>query len=75
MLLPSSTSPSQSIYFLSTYVLKVLLRYRQLTYDDLYQKTNKPSHPINSHQFVLCLDWLFLVGAIQYQNDLIILCS
>jgi hypothetical protein len=67
MLIPDNIHPEQTIYFNGALVLKVIQTHRAMNMVDLYLKTileKDMSMPI----FVLCLDWLFLLDLIRFDN-------
>lgn len=77
MLIPKNTSPDECIYYKATYIIKVLLGGEKLTVSELYYAVNQ-SCKMTFFVFMLCLDWLYLIGCIKYNNDplpKIILCS
>jgi hypothetical protein len=59
-------SVSESIIWKSTYVLK-MLQGRDLTIPYLWMKTSHKFEDIN--QFILCIDALFVLGKIEYNNN------
>jgi len=74
MLLPDNIHPEQTIYYNASHVLSVLLQKKQINLIDLYIETvtsNKMSFQI----FLLCLDWLFLINIIEYnEKKEVVLC-
>jgi hypothetical protein len=75
MLLPDNIHPEQTIYYNAAYVLKVILKQKEISILDLYLevcKLIKISMPV----FLLSLDWLFLAEIIENQeNGSVALCS
>lgn len=67
MLIPDNIHPEQTIYFNGAFVLKAIEENRVMDMLDLYIKTiskREMSMPV----FVLCLDWLFLLNLVKF-ND------
>lgn len=68
MLIPDNIHPEQTVYFNAAYVLRTLQRHLRISTVDLYIQTlaeRKMTMPI----FVLCLDWLFLLGIVTLTDD------
>lgn len=68
MLIPDNVHPEQTIYFNGALVLKVIQAHRAMNVIDLYLEAiseKNMSMPI----FVLCLDWLFLLGLIRFDHQ------
>lgn len=63
MLLPDNIHPEKTVYFHGAFVLGALQKNGQISFFDLYIKANE-SHKLSMPLFVLCLDWLYLLGAI-----------
>jgi hypothetical protein len=59
-------SVSESIIWKSTYVLR-MLQERDLTIPYLWMKISREFEDIN--QFILCVDALFVLGKIEYNNN------
>lgn len=74
MILSPTLSPDRSIYHLASFVLEVLLKRKHLPVDRLYRATIR-LQPMTYDQFAQCLDWLYLIGAINLNNNQITLCS
>lgn len=75
MLLPDNTHPEHTIYYNGAFILEVLQNNRVINLLDLYLNT-KNKHDLSMPVFVLCLDWLFLLNLIAFdENGKIILCS
>lgn len=68
MLLPDNTRPDLCIYYLASFVLKVMLEKRASDYASLYTATEE-LHDISPSSFALCLDWLYLSGTIDIDKD------
>jgi hypothetical protein len=75
MLVPDNIHPEQTIYFNGAFVLKIIQERRVMDMLDLYVQTTS-ERDMTMPVFVLCLDWLFLLGLITL-NDIgkVELCS
>ncbi len=75
MLLPDGIHPEQSIYYNGAFVLQSLQNNPNCDLLDLYQQVRtlrEMSMPI----FVLCLDWLYLLGVAQLDHQgKVVLCT
>jgi hypothetical protein len=65
-------SVSESIIWKSTHVLK-MLQESDLTIPYLWMKTSREFEDIN--QFILCMDALFVLGKVEYNNNYGVLTS
>lgn len=75
MLLPDNIHPEHSIYYNGAFVLQVLQRQSPQELFDLYQNV-KHLKDMTFPVFILCLDWLFLLGvAILNSGGDVELCS
>jgi hypothetical protein len=75
MLLPDNIHPEHTIYYNGAFILEVLQNNRVISLLDLYLNT-KNKHDLSMPVFVLCLDWLFLLNLIAFdENGRIVLCS
>ena len=63
MLMPDNIHPEQTIYFNGAFVLKTLQENRTLELVELYIKT-RTEREMTIPVFLLCLDWLFLLGVV-----------
>jgi len=63
MLVPDNIHPEQTIYFNGAFVLKIIQERRVMDMLDLYEQTTS-ERDMTMPVFVLCLDWLFLLGLI-----------
>ncbi|GHT20053.1 hypothetical protein AGMMS4957_05820 [Bacteroidia bacterium] len=74
MLLPDNIHPENSVYYNGALVLESLQQGGTKDLFDLFQAVNekrKISFPI----FILCLDWLYLLGVAKLNSEGGILCS
>jgi len=75
MLLPENIHPENSIYYNSVFVLQELKKEDRKELLDLYQKV-KNQRSMSFPIFILCLDWLFLLGVAELNSkDEVGLCS
>ncbi len=75
MLLPDNIHPEHTIYYNGAFILETLQNNRVISLLDLYLNT-KNKHDLSMPVFVLCLDWLFLLNLIAFdENGRIVLCS
>lgn len=68
MLIPKNINPDDCIYYKATFVLKVLIEHGQLSTSELFYNVNQLCK-MTYFFFTLCLDWLYLIGSINYTND------
>lgn len=74
MLLPHSIRPQNSIYYIGALVLRYLEDYSVIHVGELYVGIRK-QHNFSFQLLVLALDWLFLMGVIDIQNNIVKKCS
>jgi len=68
MLLPDNIKPEYSIYYLGSFVITAIRRKNRQPLLDLYQDV-KGMHDMSFPSFLLCLDWLYLVGFAEINDD------
>lgn len=68
MLIPDNIHPEQTIYFNGAIVLKEIQENRTVDMLDLYVKANSVKE-MSISVFVLCLDWLYLLGLIKMEGQ------
>lgn len=77
MLLAKDINPAKSIYYSSALILDIILKdQNNKTIDviELFSKIND-SHKISFHLLILSLDWLFMIGVLNINdNGLLIKC-
>ena len=73
MLLPNNVSPQNCVYYNAAFVLEVLLKKKTLTLHELYHEVRK-KHNMTFSLFILCLDWLYMIGSISTNDKSILLC-
>lgn len=74
MLLPDHIKPEDTVYYNGSIVLAVLLRNGNKDLLSLYTlvcNERGMSFPL----FILCIDWLFLLGTIKMDHQTVKLCS
>lgn len=75
MLLPDNIHPEDSIYYNGSFVLQVLQNNKKQNIMELYGNV-KQFRKISFSVFVLCLDWLYLLGVVELNgNGEVQLCS
>ena len=75
MLLPDDIHPEQTVYYNGAYVLEALKEGEERSVLDLYAQTKRHKE-MSMPTFALCLDWLFLLDLIEFnEKGMIHLCS
>lgn len=76
MILPDNVRPESSILYLSSFILDSLNSTKEkLSVGSLYDMVKK-RHDMSIHEYLLCLDWLFLMDMAQTdKNGAVSLCS
>jgi hypothetical protein len=75
MLLPDNLHPELSIYYNGAFVLQTVRKYPVVDFLELYMETRQVCE-MSIPVFVLCLDWLFLIGQVSVnQKGRVELCS
>ena len=76
MVLPDNVNPESSILYLSSFIIDSLNSTKdKLSVGSLYDKV-KDRHDMSIHEYLLCLDWLFLMDMAQTdKNGAVSLCS
>ena len=75
MLLPDEIHPELTVYYNGQYVLKTLQENRSIKLLDLYAQSSAKKS-MTMQVFVLCLDWLYLLGVAEFRAEgEIVLCS
>ncbi len=72
MILPSKTiKPVDSLFCISSYVVKEIVN-EWLTVDEIHEKINK-TYPkaVSIESLLLCLDYLFIIGKLEKNNEAI----
>ncbi len=62
-----------SVLFLSSEILKILIEYNSIEYDDLFKKIKQKFHETGDYLFLPALNFLYLLGAIEYNKELDVL--
>lgn len=75
MLLPDNIHPEHTIYFNGAFVLQAIQKHKSIEFFDLYLSVLK-QHEMSMAIFVLCLDWLFLIDQVDFnERGLVEICS
>lgn len=64
MLIPDCIHPEQTVYYNGAVVLRVLQEEKSFEILNLYSAT-RAEHEMTLQVFLLCLDWLYLIGVVQ----------
>lgn len=73
MVLPDNIRPENSLYVTGAFVLSVLRKYKNIHLNDLYEEVCK-THYMSFNIFMLSLDWLYLINAINNKEESVSLC-
>lgn len=68
MLLPDNIHPENSIYYNGAFVIEALTKRSCCEMLDLYQEV-KAKKPMSFSVFILCLDWLYLLGVAKFNTE------
>lgn len=68
MLLPDNIHPEDCIYYTGAMILDEIGKNNGQNFIDLYQKMRK-TKKMSCSVFVLSLDWLYLIQAVQVDKD------
>jgi hypothetical protein len=74
MLLPDNIHPENSLYYIGSIVLKVLLEKRNIDFLDLYTEV-RSIKPVSISVYILCIDWLYIAGIADNSLGIVKLCS
>lgn len=76
MILGKDVHPSRKIYYSGALLLKGFkdLNVKEITFDDLFNKM-KRDYSMSIEIFMLSLDWLFLLNAIDSRDGKVFKCS
>lgn len=76
MILNQNREPKYSLYYIGFQLITYLKEYRELTIEELHTRVNKHMGIELDIDFLyLSLDWLYLINAIELEEDMVILCS
>ncbi len=73
MLIPDHIHPDDSIYYTGAKVLSEMQKAISLPIGELYVRVHT-SLSISSANFLLCLDWLYLLDCLEVKNGRVFLC-
>ena len=68
MLLPDNIHPENTIYYQGSHVLQSLGTIGPASFSDLFVHVNQV-HKLTMPVFILCMDWLYLVGVVDFDNS------
>ena len=68
MLLPDNINPQLSIYYIASFVLKELQNKEPQDIIELYYNI-KSEYGLSFSIFLLCLDWLYLIGVAEVDAE------
>ena len=68
MIMPYDIKPQASLYVYGAYVLRALKDQKYLRITDLFMEV-KSKHEFSFSVFVLTLDWLFMIGALEMKCE------
>lgn len=75
MIAGKDVHPKRKIYFLGAQIIKILKSYSLKNVDSftVFHELNK-QEVVSFNLFIFSLDWLFIIGAISYNNNKIEKC-
>lgn len=68
MLLPDNIHPEHTLYYNGAFVLQTIQQHCAINLLDLYLNTKK-NHEMSMPIFILCLDWLFLLNLVIFDEQ------
>jgi hypothetical protein len=74
MIVSRDSNPNRQLYYLGACLLALIPADRHLSFFDAYQSL-KAQEDISMSLFTLTTDWLYLLGAIQLKNGVLVKCS
>lgn len=74
MLIPDHIRPEDSIYYNGAKVLVEMQQSVSLPIGELYVRVRR-TLDISFANFLLCLDWLYLIDCVDFKNGRVVLCS
>ena len=75
MIVGTDTTPQNQIYYIGGLILNILKRQTDVSfsYMDVFEKLNK-EHKVSISLYSLSLDWLYLLGTINYNEKGLVKC-
>ena len=75
MIVGTDTNPQNQIYYIGGLILNILKRQTDVSfsYMDVFEKLNK-EHKVSISLYSLSLDWLYLLGTINYNEKGLVKC-
>jgi len=78
MIMPNKVvKPNYSLLYIGGYILDTLVKKRRFMYlDELFSDVKVHiSYPLSLERFLLALDFLYVVGKIELDNDKVLICA
>ncbi len=76
MIINPERSPSLSLYYLGSLVLKILLEKDNILIENLYETLQlKLGLELHIDFFYYALDWLYIISAIKLDEEMVCLCA
>lgn len=75
MIVDVDTNPQNQIYYIGGLILNILKQQKNVvfSYMDVFETLNK-EHKVSINLYTLSLDWLYLLGTINYNEKGLIKC-
>ena len=73
MLMPTKiVKPVDSLFSISAYIIKIISEIKVMDIDSLYKELNKSYYKeVSFEQFLLSLDFLFIINKLELRNETI----
>ncbi|MBK7543169.1 MAG: hypothetical protein IPI57_15745, partial [Candidatus Competibacteraceae bacterium] len=68
MIIPDNLNPEETLYYKGASILDKIINYKIINVFELYDLINK-EQKISIQLFILCLDWLYLIGLIDINQS------
>jgi hypothetical protein len=70
MILPRDIKPENSLYFIGAQLLETIKKQNKIDLDlfDLYQNHISSNHKCSFNQYILAIDWLYLLDLVTLNN-------
>ncbi|OQX79069.1 MAG: hypothetical protein B6D64_05435 [Bacteroidetes bacterium 4484_276] len=71
MILPRDIKPEYSLYFIGGKLLETIKKQNATEFDllDLFQSHISSSHDCSFNQYLLAIDWLYLLNLVSLNNE------
>lgn len=75
MIIDADTNPKNQIYYIAGLILNILKQQKdeKFNYIELFERLNE-EHKVSINLYTLSLDWLYLLGTINYKGEELIKC-